>query len=432
MKPAKPADTTISMELVNPAPRIDTSRQSTPEVLDGRYRLDSILGAGGMGFVYAATQLATGKQVAIKVMRAREQSYAEQVKAAERFVREAKAAARIQHPNVVDVYDVGGDPLSPYLVMERLRGESLRARIGREPLTWDEATTLLPAVLHALDLAHKAGVVHRDLKPDNLFLVEQADGTRILKILDFGVSRLQSHDDVDISLTRSGAIVGTPVYMPIEQLRGDPDLDGRTDVFAMGVVLYESLCGQRPFPARNAAEYGAQLAATEPAPLSKARPALRGDPEEVVLRALARDRDDRFASMADFRSALLTARAAERSPNPWINRGLTIAALIVGGVLAVLAARYWHASDLLDGPPRGVIAPGSAADRGVASERVLSPPPIQPVPLQALDAPPLPPADAVQPSTKRSTRRRDLNQAPAEVAQPARRRDPSLMEPHEF
>jgi serine/threonine protein kinase len=337
--PAGDANTTVSLDL----PVAPTLRAGPPgerrlpqpgEVLDQRYRLEAVLGSGGMGVVYTATQLSTKKQVAIKWMRPREGSYEERSRAAERFVREARAAARIAHPNVLDVYDVGGDALAPYLVMERLHGESLRERLSRGPLGWDELVTLVAPVLQALDQAHAAGVVHRDLKPDNLFLATQPDGQTLLKVLDFGVSRLLSHeDDIEVSLTRTGALIGTPVYMPLEQLRGEHDLDGRTDVYAMGVVLYEALCGERPFPAKNAAEYGALLASSSPAPPSKLRPELRGARESVVLKALSRERDGRFASMEAFRAALLGAVAeSHRRTGAWI----VVLALTALSILAFL------------------------------------------------------------------------------------------------
>ncbi len=352
-------------------------------VLDGRYRLDAVLGAGGMGVVYTATHLTTGKHVAIKWMRARERSSDEQAKAAERFVREAKAAARIEHPNVVDVYDVGGDPLTPYLVMERLRGENLRTRLERQPLSWEEAVRLLAPVMQALGRAHAVGVVHRDLKPDNLFLAERPDGEHLLKVLDFGISRLASYgDDVEVSLTRTGAMIGTPVYMPLEQLRGASDLDGRTDVYALGVVLYEALTGQRPFPARNPAEYGALLASSEPLPLSALRPELKGAREDVVMRALARDREDRFESMEAFREALL----ATAGPTPALSspRGRVLALALAGAAVCALLAIV-----LLRGSPHEPLRVESEPARPHAAGTQPAHKPDEATPRQLPSAPPV-------------------------------------------
>jgi hypothetical protein len=353
------------------------------EVLDQRYRLDGVLGSGGMGVVYTATQLSTRKQVAIKWMRPREGTARDQTRAAERFVREARAAARIHHPNVVDVYDVCGGSQTPYLVMERLHGESLRERLTRGPVSWDELVALLAPVMSALDRAHAAGVVHRDLKPDNLFLATETDGSTVLKVLDFGVSRLLSHEEeVEISLTRTGAVLGTPVYMPLEQLRGEPDLDGRTDVYAMGVVLYEALCGERPFPARNAAEYGAMLATSTPRLPSKVRPELKGAREGVVMKALARDRQDRFASMEAFRVALLGAGTARKGGRA---APITLALLLVAALAAALLWRS-HSEDEQAAPvaapvprPAAVSAPQVApASTTAAAERAASQQPAAP------------------------------------------------------
>lgn len=307
-------------------------------VIDGRYRLDEVLGEGGMGVVFAATHLATGRGVALKWMRPAggAASEAERVAASRRFVREARAAGRIVHPHVVEVLDAGTDPAAPYMVMERLCGETLRARIERGPMSWEEALSLLLPVLEGVGEAHRCGVVHRDLKPDNVFLALD-DGQLAPKVLDFGISRIYCEGDStqEPPLTRTGMAIGTPAYMPIEQLRAQAPVDVRADIYALGVVLYEMLSGTRPYAARNAADYAVLLASQPPTPLSQHRPDLRGRREAAVMRALRREPVDRYPSVEAFALALRGASA--RPSLALLGGGILASALCVA--LSVLALR---------------------------------------------------------------------------------------------
>lgn len=308
---------------------------SVGELVDGRYRVEGVLGEGGMGIVFVATHLKTHRRVALKWLRfdASYRSASEQDVRLERFAREAHSAGRIRHPNVVDIYDAGTSPTGPFFVMEHLEGETLRARIERATFQWDEALQVFLPITAGVSEAHRCGVVHRDLKPDNILLAKQSDGSIRATILDFGISRLSSPDSLEehASLTKTGAILGTPAYMPLEQLRAGGDLDARTDVYALGVVLYEMLSQHRPYVARNAADFAALIACERPTPLSRYRPDLRGARERVVMKALERSPSDRYQSVAAFADALAGAQR-ERPFAPYLrySAGLALIGLALG------------------------------------------------------------------------------------------------------
>jgi hypothetical protein len=272
------------------------------EVLGRRYRIDALLGAGGMGAVFAARHVKTGKEVAIKVLLPRHGLARFSPDRIARFVREAQAAGRIRHPNVVDVYDVEEGEGTPYLVMERLYGESLWQRIRRGAMPAD-------AAMRGVAEAHRQGVIHRDLKPDNIFLArtnEQAEP--VPKVLDFGVSRIvaraDSEDPHPTTLTETGLVVGTPAYMPLEQLRGDRQVDARADVYALGVILYEALSGERPYDAQNNHELVIRMVTEAPIPLGRKVKELDPRLEHIVMTALASKPDDRYPDVDAFASAL--------------------------------------------------------------------------------------------------------------------------------
>ncbi len=258
----------------------------------GRYHLIRIIGKGGMGTVYEAENVGIGRRVALKLLDA---GYARDEILRKRFEREARTATAIEHPNVVEMLDSGiADPDSPFIVMELLQGETLRERILREEtLTTAETAYIALQVLHALGNAHARGVVHRDLKPDNVFLVARAGDRSFVKLLDFGISKIQSEHTGNLDLTVTGSVMGTPRYMSPEQARGQTDLDHRVDVFGTGVLLFEMLVGKPPHEGQN---YNALVASLieQPAP---ALGELRLDaPEELaalVDRALLRDREHR-------------------------------------------------------------------------------------------------------------------------------------------
>jgi serine/threonine-protein kinase len=284
------------------------------EVIDGKYRLIERIGVGGMGAVYSAVHLVTEKAVAVKWL-LRPTSDA---RARRRFLREARIAGRVAHPNLVDVYDVGEVRQSGYLVMELLRGESLRARLARGRLQPHEAVDLLLPAFHGVAAMHAAGVIHRDLKPDNIFLcLNEAGAVERSKVLDFGLSALVSFNATDATLTQDGLFAGTPAYAAPERLQSERDTDERSDIYSLGVILYESLTGQLPIMADSYPALVLAITHGTPEAPSKVCPELTRELDAVVLRALAKQREDRFAAVSSLIAALTpfasTSFSTERS-----------------------------------------------------------------------------------------------------------------------
>ncbi len=261
-----------------------------------------------MGAVWVAENVAIrGAEVAVKVLHA---SFARDPAAVRRFRTEAEATVLIGHPNIVRVFDYGeSDDGAPFMVMERLRGESLAQRLERdESLPVADAVGIVVAVLEALDAAHEKEILHRDLKPENIFLAEHGDIVQP-KILDFGVSKFLGDDAERVRLTRTGALIGTPAYMSPEQARGEATIDLRSDVWAMGVILYELLTGRLPYEGPNYNAVMMRIATEGHVPLLDALPSLDPVLASVVERALARTARERYPTARSMREAL---RAWER------------------------------------------------------------------------------------------------------------------------
>jgi eukaryotic-like serine/threonine-protein kinase len=271
-------------------------------LFDGRYRILRRLGSGGMANVYLAEDEELGRRVAIKILNDR---HASDDSFVERFRREAKNAAGLSHPNIVSIYDRGEAEGTYYIAMEYLEGRSLKDRIVAEgPLPIPAAIEATRQVLRALGFAHRGGIVHRDVKPHNVLLAQDS-AERRYKVTDFGISRTSASQ-----MTEAGSIVGTAQYLSPEQARGAP-VDQRSDIYSVGIVLYELLTGQLPFTGETPLEIAMKHLSEIPKPPSSVRPEISPDLDMVVLRALAKDPDERFDSAEDMDAEL--ARVASGS-----------------------------------------------------------------------------------------------------------------------
>lgn len=274
------------------------------DILADKYRVESILGEGGMGVVVAAWHQELEKRVAVKFLL---REMAERSDAAERFRREARAAVRIQSEHVARVLDVGtmADGV-PYMVMEYLDGHDIARELSdRGQLPASEAVDYLLQAGEAVAEAHANGIVHRDLKPANLFLSRRADGSRLVKVLDFGISKsLVGGSLADMSLTRTASMIGSPLYMSPEQMKSAKDVDTRTDVWALGAILFEMLAGRPPFLAETVPQLCAVLLHEAAPPMSDFRSDVPPQLEEAVRRCLEKDRTHRWATVADLAQAI--------------------------------------------------------------------------------------------------------------------------------
>jgi serine/threonine-protein kinase len=285
------------------------------EVLAGKYRITRLVGAGGMGTVYEAQHAVLGRRFAVKLLHP---ELARQQDLLERFRREAQAAGSLENENIASIIDFGHrEDGIPFIVMELLVGEDLSKLLAHHgPLPVARAVNVVIQACRGLDAAHAAGIIHRDLKPENLFVCKRGDGSDLVKILDFGIAKLGSGlgDGPMSAVTRTGSTLGTPFYMPPEQARGEKTLDHRADIYALGVILYEALTGEKPHPgdSYNAILY--HILTQAPAPLASLRPTLPPDLAEAVHGALAFDPGDRPASAMELARAI--AKHAGRQVTP--------------------------------------------------------------------------------------------------------------------
>lgn len=283
--------------------RVTASMQT---LLAGRYRLGSLLGRGGMAEVYEALDERLGRPVAVKLLLP---AFAAQMGMRDRFEAEARSAARLAHPSVVGVFDAGEDDGMPFIVMERLPGETLADRMGAGPLDLSWLRTMAHDVLGALEAAHAAGVVHRDVKPANILVT--ADGRA--KIADFGIAK--ALEEVASELTGANQVLGTPAYLAPERLEGLPATP-RSDVYSFGVVLYEALAGRKAFPGTTPLGVAHAIHCGEFTPLRQLRPGLGSDLVAAVERAMDRDPAGRFATAADMAAALAPAPVVAGGAGP--------------------------------------------------------------------------------------------------------------------
>ena len=274
----------------------------------GNYRIDRLVGSGQMGQVYAATHQLLQKRVALKVL-ARE--LVGETVLVQRFLREGRAAARVRHDHIIEVFDVGVAGDVPYLAMELLEGEPLARRYARGPLGAEELAAIMLPALAAVATAHEAGIIHRDLKPDNVFLRRDARGQLEPIVLDFGLSKIV--EEAQLGLTDTNAMMGTPFYMSPEQVRGAKNVTGATDQYALGVMMYEGAVGRRPFEGSTLLEMFRKVTSGAYEPPRAANPAVPEAMEQVIMRSMSFEADARYPDLwAMGRELLPLASARDR------------------------------------------------------------------------------------------------------------------------
>ena len=319
-----------------------TSLQQLNAALSGRYRIERELGGGGMAMVYLARDERHDRNVALKVLRPELAA----VIGAERFLNEIKTTANLQHPHILPLHDSGNVDGTVWYVMPSVEGESLRDRLTRETqLPLEDALQIAREVASALDYAHRHGVIHRDIKPENILL---HDGRAM--VADFGIALAVSRTEGGTRITETGMSLGTPHYMSPEQALGDRTIDARTDVYALGCVLYEMLAGEPPFTGPSAQAIVAKVMNTTPAPVTATRPTVPAFVDAAIQRALNKLPADRFRSAADFASALqagavstaTTGNTSAARPNPTLDaaRPRSVVATVLPWVVA-LGAVAW-------------------------------------------------------------------------------------------
>ena len=277
------------------------------QVLSGLYKVEGQIGEGGMGRVYMAVHIHLDKPFAVKVLSER---VAANKTAVDRLLQEAKAASSIDHDNIVDVVSFDAtDEGRVFLVMEMLEGVSLADLVDQGPMRLERALPIAYQVCQALEAAHQRGIIHRDLKPENVFICRKQDAD-FVKILDFGISKVKTAETEQVRMTRTGQLVGTPLYMSPEQARGETDIDHRADIYALGVMLYEMICGRPPFEGGNYFQLLWKHGNETPQPPSVHVDGVPEGVEAALMKALAKDPADRPQSMAEL-EAMLVAAAPE-------------------------------------------------------------------------------------------------------------------------
>jgi serine/threonine-protein kinase len=274
------------------------------DIVADKYRVDEIIGQGAMGFVFAAEHTHLGHRVALKVLRAGALEHKESV---ERFLREGRIVARIQSEHVARVSDVGTLKSGvPYLVMEFLEGSDLSKILKQrgEPLALGDAVDFTLQICEALAHAHTLGVVHRDMKPANIYVTSRVDGTPLLKVLDFGISKSSTYGEGQDELTMTAALMGTPRYMSPEQIHDSRLVDARTDIWALGTILYEMLTLERCFQAPSVAFTCVKILQQEPTPLTELRPDLPPQIAEIVARCLRKEPTERWLHVGELAEAI--------------------------------------------------------------------------------------------------------------------------------
>ncbi|HEY3498266.1 MAG TPA: serine/threonine-protein kinase [Polyangiaceae bacterium] len=369
----------------------------------GKYRVERLIGRGGMGAVFQATNVAIGKRVALKFLN---REAAQDRDRALRFQREAQAAGMIESEHIVQVFDAGtSDDGLPFLVMELLQGEDLRARLRREgALAVPDTVTITQQVLRALVRAHAAGIVHRDLKPDNVFLCTRDDGSLLVKLVDFGISKLSRGSKFE-RLTRRGTVLGSAYYMSPEQAQASDDVDQRADIFGVGAMSFEMLASRPPHLGRTLEAVLVAICTQDAPDVRDLRPDTPPELAEAVARALSREREARFASASEFLEALAPPGGFSRSRR----RRKAVPRTLVAGVLATLLG-FTLTALLVSrrAPPSPDPSPSGAREErplaNAASAPTTSPPPAAPqvLPLASVKASALPASTASTTAARKS------------------------------
>ena len=329
-------------------------------LVQGRYRILRKLGEGGMGSVYEGKHELIGRRVAIKTLH---WQFAQNLELIERFHREANAATAVGNEHIIEVTDFGFfDDSAPFIVMEYLEGVELGALLEQEgSLPIARAVHIVTQMCDALSAAHARGIVHRDMKPENVFLIRRSHDPDFVKVLDFGISKMRVQgEELQGSLTRTGMALGTPYYMPPEQAQGVRDIDQRADVYAVGVILYRALGGRLPFDAATYPALMVKIMTESPASLRQLRADIPEALDRAVLKAMARDRQERFQGVEDLALALQPFAGMNQTPH----------------MLASLRPLPQTGSSgtpyTADSPSRPAPAPSLAPDAGIAKLAVLA------------------------------------------------------------